>query len=314
MNSRIGPQSPTHQDSEPDTQGPLSSDAIGSLDTSPVSLPSREAAEDLVKVYFQFTNLGMPLLHEPTFNRKLDLVYSMPRTIQLTKTHTTTESRIALFWVLEVFAIAILSKQRQDPARIPTWIADRYHATAIMALHEAGLPATIEGVQALLLIGLYAYHHPTLWDVWKTVGTAVGLAIELGLHQDPRSDHFDFLTLDNMRRTFWVAYGMVRNLSIALAMPSCIADGAIIVKVGNLVFWKRLYTKSYQFPSDIEDEFITADGITTGARHSTSKRITLHLFRYRQIQSEMQTALCNYLIVLFIQLLLQQRTQYLNTS
>jgi hypothetical protein len=48
----------------------------------------------------------------------------------------------------------------------------------------------------------------------------------------------------------------------------------------------------FQFPSQAEDDDITPDGIVTSSDSSfKTKRISTHVFRYRQIQSEMQTVL-----------------------
>lgn len=217
----------------------LPPDMISGLDTSPVSLPTKEAAQNLVRAYFQFANLSLPLLHEPTFVQKLDLLYSMSSVVDLNHTHTSTEVRIAVFFVFEVFAVALLTIQKQDPSRIPASLADRYHRAAIKALNEVGLPSDVEGVQALLLVGQYCYHHPTIWAVWKTVGAALRLAVELDLHKDPPLNELDPLTLDTMRRTFWVAYAMDRNISIALSMPSCLSDGAITAQVCMTLYFNN---------------------------------------------------------------------------
>ncbi|KAK7219810.1 hypothetical protein V2G26_007813 [Clonostachys chloroleuca] len=252
-------------------------DFVDNLNTGPSTLPAKEVAENLTREFFLSANLGMPLLHEPTFTKKLALVYEMPHVIDLTQTHTTSISRIAVFFVLEVFAIALLTMQKQDPARIPTSVADRYHQAALSALMEAGLPEGVEGVQALLLIGQYFYFHPTLWTVWNTVGAAFRLAVELGLHLDPTpADSPDALTLDIRRRTFWVAYSMDRNISISQGLPSCLSDGAIDVK----------------FPTGVDDHLIKPEGIeTSDEKLSGSKLVSIHLFRYRQIQSEMRMVL-----------------------
>ncbi|KAF4923280.1 hypothetical protein CGCVW01_v004793 [Colletotrichum viniferum] len=147
MSSRLAPQLHRSRASDPGHQRQQnSSDMAGDLDTSPLSLPTRQIAENLVKEYFQSTSAGMPLLHEPTFRKKLDLIYDMPRVVDMAEDHKTTESRLALFFVLEVFAAALLSMSKNDPARIPISLADRYHKTASTALIEAGLPADVEGV------------------------------------------------------------------------------------------------------------------------------------------------------------------------
>lgn len=217
--------------SQPSSDQSVLLDTMTELETSPISLPTRETAQNLVKTYFGFANLSLPLLHEPTFLEKLELLYSLPRTVDFIESHASSVTRIAVFFVFEVFAVALLAMQKQDPARVPTSLADRYHKSALRALNEIGLPNDLEGVQILLLVGQYSYHHPTNWAVWKTVGAALRLAVELGLHQDPQPGKLDVLTLDTMRRTFWVAYAMDRNISIAMGMPSCLSDGAITAQV-----------------------------------------------------------------------------------
>ncbi|RSL57983.1 hypothetical protein CEP53_006275 [Fusarium sp. AF-6] len=242
----------------------------GDLDTSAVTLPTEDAAQSLVKAYFQFASVAMPLLHEPSFRHQLDLAYHMPRLINLTETHSDANSRIAIFFVLEVFAVALLRMQKQDPSRVSTWLADRYHRTALSALNLASLPNGVQGVQALLLVAQYSYLHPNPWDAWRVVGAALRLAVELGLHQDV-TNGLDPLALDIRRRTFWVAYSMDRNLSAAMSMPYGLSDGSISAK----------------FPSDVADEFITADEIQS-TTVSVPKQIALQMFRYREIQSELR--------------------------
>lgn len=199
------------------------------LDTSAISLPTRATAQTLTEAYFRITRMNLPLLHEPAFQQKLDHVYSMPHIVQL-KSNTSAKSSMAVFFVLEVFAIALLRMQKQDPSRVSMWLANRYHKTALRALAMASLPNNVEGVQALLLIALHSYYHPTFWAAWKTVGAALRLAAELGLHED-NADGLDPLSLDTRRRVFWVAYSMDRNLCAAMSMPSGLSDGAISAQV-----------------------------------------------------------------------------------
>lgn len=214
----------------------ISADIIGNLDRSPISLPPKSAAQKVVRAYFKCASLGAPLLHEPTFRQHLDLLYDMPTTtINIAETHTSTESRLAVFFVLEVLAIGLLSMHKLDPSRVPIWVSDRYHKTAIDALTEVGLPNSVDGVEALLLIGIFSYNHPTRWAFLKTVGAALRFAVELGLHQEATLDKSSFLALDRMRRTFWVAYAMERNIAISLRIPSSLSDGVVTTKARETV-------------------------------------------------------------------------------
>jgi hypothetical protein len=205
------------------------------LDTSNLTLPPRDTAETLVRAYFQFNDVAMPLLHQPSFRQQLDLVYQMSHTINFTRTHPDIYSRAAVFFVLEVFAIALLSMQKQDPSSVSTCLADRYHRTALEALSLTSISSDVQGVQALLLVAQYSYLHPNFWVAWRTVGAALRLAAELGLHQDI-TNGFDALALDMRKRTFWVAYSMDRNLSIAMSLPFGLSDGVISSMVRDLYF------------------------------------------------------------------------------
>ena len=206
-------------------------DVLDHIDTSPVSLPTQEVATTLMRTYFKFSNLSQPLLFEPHFRQRLELLFSMPLTINLQSTHITADVRLSVFIVFEVFAVALLVLQKQNPAKIPTSLASRYHHMAIAALDKTGLPQNIEGVQALLLTSQYCYHHPEMLNVWSIVGAALRLAVEIGLHVDPTPGALSFIDLDIRRRTFWTAYALDRNIGIALGLPTCLADGAISVEV-----------------------------------------------------------------------------------
>ncbi|KAH8169004.1 fungal specific transcription factor domain-containing protein [Sarocladium implicatum] len=248
-----------------------------SLSLGPIYLPDPEAARGLFEAYFQFANLCMPLLHETTFDNKVKLLYRLPRTIDLTHTHTSREARLAVFFVFEVMAIGILLKHTRDPLTSPLYLAQQYHELAASALDTLGVPPTVEGVQALVLLAQYLYHHPTFEGVWSAVGVSLRYAVELNLHQEPPSVMTsDPLTVDTMRKAFWVAYMLDRNVSRGLCKPMFLPDGAITVK----------------FPSVMRDEFITTDGVNTSEAHtSASKHVALHIMRFRLIQSEMQSIL-----------------------
>jgi hypothetical protein len=202
------------------------------LDIGNITLPPKDTAETLVKAYFQFNDVAMPLLHQPSFKQQFDLVYQMSHTINFTRTHSDIHSRAAVFFVLEVFSIALLGMQKQDPSSVSTCLADRYHRMALEALSLTSVSSDVQGVQALLLVAQYSYLHPNFWAAWRTVGAALRLAAELGLHQDI-TNNFDGLALDIRRRTFWVAYSMDRNLSIAMSLPFGLSDGVISSLVGG---------------------------------------------------------------------------------
>lgn len=193
-------------------------------------LPTRDVAQRLVNAYFRFTNAGMPLLHEPTLQDQLDILYSQQVDDRETG-HDVFTRKTAAFFACEVFSVAILFMQKRDPSALPTGLADKYHQAAIKALNDTGLPPGVEGVQALILLAQHSYHHPSSCLAWNTIGAALRLAVKLRLHREPPGNTLDPLTLDVRRRTFWVAYSMDVNLAMALNLPACMSEDTISVEV-----------------------------------------------------------------------------------
>lgn len=202
------------------------------LEPSPVSLPEQQVSERLTRVYFEFSNFSSPALHEPTFRQKLELAHAIqdPNHVK----DGDSQSRLAVFFSYMVFAVALLTLQKHDATGVPTSLCERYYSAALHCLDTIGLPADLEGVQVLLLIAQYSYLHPSVFCTWKTVGMAMRLAVELGLHNDPPPGKLDPLTLDTRRRVFWVAYSMDRTVGTIMGRPFCLSDGAIDTQVASL--------------------------------------------------------------------------------
>ncbi|CAG9947077.1 unnamed protein product [Clonostachys rosea f. rosea IK726] len=240
---------------------------------SPRPLPDRKSADYFVNMFFQYVNFSVPMLHEPTLRAKLDCLYSETT---LEDDGINVDRQLDKFFVNMVFSVGLLAVHKQDSPRIPIALCEQYCQTALLALEAVPFPRTVEGVQALTLLAQYSYLHPAEYGGWNTIGMALQLAVELGLHQDPCSEDLDCLTLDMMRRSFWAAYSMDRSAAIAIGRPKYLSDGFITAK----------------YPSDADDEYITTgsatqpEGIPRG-----KKRYCIHWLRYRQLQSEIHTVL-----------------------
>jgi hypothetical protein len=197
-------------------------------------LPRISVAEQLTEVYFELANFSAPLLHEPTFRQKLHFVYALQESGDTDTTEGTRhDSGTAHFFVYMVLGIALLTLQKHDATGVSTSLCERYRDAAIRCLGTGGELSSLEGVQSLLLLSQYSYLHPYNFEPWAAIGTALRLAIELGLHRDPPSGTVDPLTLDTRRRVFWVAYSMDRTLATVLNRPVCLSDGVIDVQVSS---------------------------------------------------------------------------------
>lgn len=220
--------------SRPDLQShDVQARTLDELAEQAIALPTRDAAEVLIKAYIDFANLSQPVLFEPHLREQVQLLYKMPLRIDLVNTHTDPQSQTACFFVLGAFAVALIVLKKQDPSKVPMSLADRYHRGSLTAFRARNFPDSVESIQALLLLAQYTYHHRTMWSSWRTVGAALRLAAQLGLHRDAVEDDSDRAHADIRRRVFWTAYAMDRNISTALDLPSGLPDSSITAQVSS---------------------------------------------------------------------------------
>ena len=200
-----------------------------------------------------------------------------------------------------------LSTQQSQP--------EEYHASAMVHLEQflgstpaadrpEGFGGSLEELQAVLLLAGFALLRPVAPGLWYIVGVAVRLAVDLGLHYEDGSDidesggtangirHTDVVlqaagvhpngvdsrergrrewVRDLRRRLWWCVYSFDRLVSTCVGRPFGITDQVITT----------------EFPSVLDDNYITTSGFTSTAYGDPSyKRVAHHYFRLRILQSE----------------------------
>ncbi|RPA91867.1 hypothetical protein L873DRAFT_1818598 [Choiromyces venosus 120613-1] len=253
---------------------------------SPAPFPHRHVGENYIDIFFNQANPQTPILHRPSFERIFKRAYSrievecgngLPVDVGSEKDH---QHCADLYFLYMVFAIATAMSSRTDA------LPERYHASAM--LHMDSLFSSIsltnnrlDGLKGILLLALYSIMRPAAPGVWYVLGAAMRLAIDLGLHQEntqKAEKMWDPLTLDERRRLWWCTYCLDRQICVYLGRPFGIADEAI----------------KTPFPDEEVDGWSDAPQIDTGSddkRIRSCRTISIHIFRIRQIQSEIQQVL-----------------------
>jgi hypothetical protein len=254
----------------------------------PCPFPSREIAEGLLETYFQQANPQFPILFRPTFipvfRRLCDRVeleggalsgnFMQHGGNNLDKIQHSAD----LYFAFMCFAIA--SAMSQSTECLP----ERYHASAMQHMESVFVSAAstnnrLDGLKAVLLLALYSLMRPCSPGVWYVIGSALRLAVDMGLHQEntPKAEKiWDPVALDERRRLFWCTYSLDRQVCVYIGRPFGISDDAVKVP----------------YPVDVDDECITVNGILPSPLGRISSRtISLHMFRIRQLQSEIQQIL-----------------------
>lgn len=242
-------------------------------------------------MYFNLANPQTPILHRPSFIRVFRRACARVEREGSNGLPDPSTSAVAggvaekdyqhhadLYFLYMVFAIATAMSSRSDT------LPERYHASAM--LHMDGLFSTIsltnnrlDGLKGILLLALYSIMRPAAPGVWYVLGSALRLAIDLGLHQEntPKAEKtLDPLVVDERRRLWWCTYALDRQLGLYLGRPFGIADDAI---------------KTPLPVEELEGWSDQGEGVPARDGRRTCRTIFLHIFRIRRIQSEIQQVL-----------------------
>lgn len=286
-------------------------DSFFGLHTRPVvqaaPFPHQDVGRRLVDLYFEYANPQIPILHRGEFMSLFERVYSADA-----KKRTPRE----LYLLNIVFAIGsgiIMDSSNAERAEHTDGDQDQpkkkraklaahqnqpeeYHAGAVTHLESfLGSPPTAEGagggleeLQAVCLLAGLALLRPVAPGLWYIIGVAVRLAVDLGLHsedadseaeasQDGANSSRSFgrkqWTKDLRRRLWWCVYSLDRLVSTCVGRPFGITDQVVTT----------------EFPSLLEDQYITASGFPEQSEQPTgptSKLVAHHYFRLRLLQSE----------------------------
>lgn len=197
------------------------------LFNSPASLPSREEdAIELSSKYFSSVHLLYPLLHEPSHMQRVRRVYA----------DGAINDPVDAFHVFMVLAIAASDLSRRFRIRLP---AEGYYTAATQHFEGACAEGSLEGLQSLLLLIVYALHNPSCGaNIWSLNYQCLGALIDLGLQRDVRTSsafRISFLEQEMRTRIFWVVYNFDRTLGTMMGRPIGVRDEACELRVSCLL-------------------------------------------------------------------------------
>lgn len=238
----------------------------------PVRLPTPEMKGILIEAYFSNIHPQYPIIHRPTFRSWEDECSCAASDGTLDRVPD-----ISVFSVLMVYAIGSLVQGQSHYNS-----AEKYHAMALDRFSAILDLDSLESIQAILFCAVYSVRSPVGVSLWKLSGMAIRLCIELGYHLDAEKYHrnADPLTKEMAKRCFWVAYDIDRVAAFTLGRPVGIPEASIDVEL----------------PLDIDDENITATGITSSPRSQAADPPTLmsgaiHAIKLRRFWTKMNDQL-----------------------
>ncbi|THZ03988.1 hypothetical protein D6C95_03493 [Aureobasidium pullulans] len=236
-------------------------------DVAAEDLPNRSLTDLLIQLYNLKVQPMYPALHEPSFAKDVDVVYSgSPDPYQN-------------YIVRMVIAISLQKMDTQYAG-----LADSYYLAALQYLTPVIRPMDLRTLQAFAMIAEYSLLTPTRTAIYYVMGLAVRLSQSLGINEErtitrtQSGGKADCLEVDMRRRLFWCTFVMELGLSHALGRPSILATHQDHIDV--------------EFFEAVSDEYITPEGILPGApRPNLKKWIAIHFFKMRMLQLEIRRKL-----------------------
>jgi hypothetical protein len=186
----------------------------------PAKMPSNlEQCIQLSAAYWENVQFQYPFLHQPTHMRLIEHIYN-----------SEAPSPVAVFQVYMVLAIsaAILSRRFKVPLS-----AEGYCATAMTCFDQVQIEGSLEGLQCLLLLQLYALNNSSVGlNVWYLNYQCIASVLDLGLQRDVRAGKsLSLLTQEMRTRIFWVVYSLDRSLATIMGRPIGLRDEACELRV-----------------------------------------------------------------------------------
>lgn len=195
------------------------------LAIQPGSLPtSIQQATQLSRTYFEHVHIQYPFLHEPSFFDLLRLTYESPESIP----------KSARFQVIMVLAISasILAKRLTI-----SFSGESLCALAMRDLESIDVQSSLEGLQCLLLLYVFALYSPYLaispWYLsYQFLATVLDLGLQRDLAPSAATTEFD---REMRRRVFWVVYTIDRTLATTLGRPIGLRDEGCDLRVSHKI-------------------------------------------------------------------------------
>ncbi|KAF9882165.1 Zn(2)-C6 fungal-type DNA-binding domain [Colletotrichum karsti] len=191
------------------------------------SLPPRQAAEHLMDVYFQNRTPSFPIIDRAQALKAFDGAYIAANSQRQPKR----EASMNVFTTFMILAIALCSVRHPSGGRPPE--SENCFLAAIGEVEKILVysGSATESLRAILLLSQYIALRPSKGSLWLLSGTALRLAVDLGMHWETEESklRMDPIELNDRRRLWYSAYLFDRLLCITLGRPFGMADQGINV-------------------------------------------------------------------------------------
>jgi hypothetical protein len=202
-------------------------------------LPNRIIADRMVDAYFKFSHPLNTYLHEHAFRQRYELLWLR----EDVGGEEAQESNMAWFGVINMI-FAFGTEHTKASTQIPIGSAPFFKRAKTLVFSSIFQAASIDLVQALLLIGQYLHTSLELDNSRTVVGLAIRMAQNLGLHLDTTTSNLEPIDQEVCKRVWWGCFMLDCLLSMKVGRPPTIRDCQDI---------------TISLPLAVDDEYLTND-------------------------------------------------------
>ncbi|KAF8443457.1 fungal-specific transcription factor domain-containing protein [Terfezia claveryi] len=230
------------------------------LQQAPSNAPSRLSSDHLITAFFQQYHPLFPILHRPSFLKQYEKLISCS---EISTVPSKILSKYSLVQLYLVFAIAARNSEMHNKAEVKLFdIHWRWFLDAIL------LDSSLETVQCLVLAQLYCFVSSDYERLAQYKSLCVAAVLRLGLNRAQRDFTNNAVLTELNKRVFWCVYCLDSFSAAMLGLPRLLKDEDI----------------STEYPSDIDDEYITQDGFLSALPGDFTKiSSSIALFRCSRV-------------------------------
>jgi hypothetical protein len=183
------------------------------------ALPSEEAMDNMLDIYFNTVGVVFPFIHEETMRN----AYAEFKANGFTKVQRTWLGTLNM-----VFAMASKFDQHENEKASSKTRSDRsdvfYQRATGLCNEITKRVISIEIIHYLVLVVIHCQGTQRSSEAWNMHGVLVRSAIALGLHSDHHRKGLTPRTQETYRRTWLVIYGLDKVLSAVFGRPCAVMD------------------------------------------------------------------------------------------
>jgi hypothetical protein len=206
----------THSRDNAQTMG--QSNLLLGASESNINLPPREVADALVDLFFERVHCDFPIFHRALFQEAYEGMWSY---------HPDTEAA----WLMSLSMVFVLGLEAasQSSTRVPGLrnkdeLRKQYLSKTQDLLLEVISGSMLSNVQALMLYCRYLHITRNRDACWNITGSAIRVAIAIGLHRNGVHTKCSPLERELRKRIWWTLYAFERMECSSLGRTSAIDD------------------------------------------------------------------------------------------